>query len=98
MVTTKAFGLGIDQRDIRHVIRNGVPESLSWWIQEAGCAGRDGLSSTACIFYEESDLDHAGAWIKDHIRNPSIRDNILKQFAESWKFIFADIAGSAGVT
>ena len=49
--------------------------------------GRDGLPSTACIFYEESDLDHAGAWIKDHIRNPSIRDNILKQFVESWKFI-----------
>ena len=42
MIATKAFGLGIDKRDIRHVIRNGVPEG---WIQEAGHAGRDGLPS-----------------------------------------------------
>ena len=76
MVATKAFGLGIDKRDIWDVIRNGVQESLSEWIQEAGHAGRDGLPSTACIFYQESDLDRAGAWIKDHIRNPSIRDDI----------------------
>lgn len=32
MVTTKAFGLGIDKPNIRHVIRNGVPENISAWV------------------------------------------------------------------
>ena len=61
MVATKAFGLGIDKPNIRHVIRNGVPESISAWIQESGRAGRDGNPATATIFYEEGDTDHAGA-------------------------------------
>ena len=45
------------------------------------------------LFYEEGDTDHAGAWIKDHVMNPPIRDNILKRFGVSWKFIYAGLAG-----
>ena len=30
MVATKAFGLGIDKPNIRHVIRNGVPENMEF--------------------------------------------------------------------
>lgn len=92
MVATKAFGLGIDKPNIRHVIRNGVPENISAWVQESGRAGRDGNPATATIFYEEGDTDHAGAWIKDYVRNAPLRDEILK-FGESWKFIYAGLAG-----
>ncbi len=83
MVATKAFGLGINKPDIRHVIRNGVPESLSAWVQEAGRAGRDGNPATAHILWEDSDQDHASVWIKNHIRNPPVRESILNRFAES---------------
>ena len=38
MVATKAFGLGIDKPNIRHVIRNGVAENISAWVQESGRA------------------------------------------------------------
>ena len=93
MVATKAFGLGIDKPNIRHVIRNGVPENISALVQESGRAGRDGNPATATIFYEEGDTDHAAAWIKDHVRNPPVRDEILKKFGESWRFVYAALAG-----
>ena len=38
IVATKAFGLGINKPDIRHAIRNGVPESMLSWAQELGRA------------------------------------------------------------
>ena len=45
MVATKAFGMGVDKSNIRHVIRNGVPESIVSWAQELGRACRKGWVS-----------------------------------------------------
>ena len=59
IVATKAFGMGIDKSDIRHVIRNGVPENMLSWAQELGRCGRDGKNATATILYRKSDLSHA---------------------------------------
>ena len=39
IVATSAFGMGIDKEDIRHIVRYGVPESLTSWAQEL--AGMD---------------------------------------------------------
>ena len=78
MVATKAFGLGIDNPIIHHVIRNGVPESISAWVQESGRAGRDGGNATATIFTKRV-TDHAGAWIKDYVKNPPVRDDIFRK-------------------
>ena len=36
IVATKAFGMGVDKPDIRHVVWNEVPESLLSWAQELG--------------------------------------------------------------
>ena len=56
IVATKAFGMGIDKPDIRHVVRNGVPESMLSWAQELGRAGRDGSQACATILYHRSDI------------------------------------------
>ena len=69
MVATCAFGMGIDKPDIQHIIRLGVPENICSWAQELGRAGRDGRSATATIFYSMSDIDHGGAWVREHIHN-----------------------------
>jgi len=83
IVATKAFGMGIDKPDIRYIIRHGVPECLSSWLQELGRAGRDGNPSQAYIFYDERDTDNACAWIRDHLQNQQAVTNILKNFSES---------------
>lgn len=90
MVATKAFGLRINRSNVRHIIRNGAPESISSWTQELGRGGRDGLPATATILYSMEDIGNAKAWIKDH---PNIRDQILADFSEVWRYILAHTAG-----
>ena len=82
IVATKAFGMGINKPDIRYIIRHGVPESLSSWLQELGRAGRDGNPAEAYIFYDERDTDNACAWIREHLQNQQAVSNILN-FSES---------------
>ena len=93
MVATKAFGMGINRKDVRHIIRNGVPESISSWAQELGRGGRDGLPATATILYSMEDLGNAKAWIKDHLRNYTVRDQILADYSEVWRYVLSHTAG-----
>jgi ATP-dependent DNA helicase RecQ len=56
MIATNAFGMGVDSSDVRLIVHYQTPASIESYYQEAGRAGRDGMSAKCILFFQKKDL------------------------------------------
>jgi ATP-dependent DNA helicase RecQ len=76
IVSTNAFGMGIDKPNVRFVVHMDLPDSPEAYFQEAGRGGRDEKKAYAVLLYNNSDLIDLDRSLENSYPPPDFIKNI----------------------
>lgn len=80
LVSTKAFGMGIDKANVRFTVHFNYPSSIESFVQEAGRAGRDRKDAICYILYNDESVVRSDKKVVE-----IDRDNLLYFYNASFK-------------
>lgn len=93
MVATNAFGMGIDKPDVRMVIHYEMPDSPEAYYQEAGRAGRDGLTAYAVLLYTPDDKRKLSRRVSDNYPDKEFIRGIYERLGYYYQMAVGDGEG-----
>ena len=93
IVATNAFGMGIDKADVRLVIHYEMPDSPEAYYQEAGRAGRDGLTAYAVLLYSPDDKRRLSRRISDNFPEKEFIRNVYERLGYYYQMAVGDGMG-----
>ena len=79
LFATTALGMGVDARDIAHVIHIGPPSTMEEYVQEFGRAGRSKQNAWATLYYNNSDIAK-NRHVNESMRNYCLTQTCLRKY------------------
>lgn len=90
IVATNAFGMGINKSNVRFVIHYQIPGSLEAYYQEAGRAGRDGLSSEAILLFSPQDIQVQKFFIQQSQREEGQKQKEYEKLRAMTEYVYIE--------
>ncbi|WP_165006119.1 MULTISPECIES: DNA helicase RecQ [unclassified Enterococcus] len=90
IVATNAFGMGINKSNVRFVIHYQIPGSLESYYQEAGRAGRDGLSSEAILLFAPQDIQVQKFFIQQSQREETQKIKEYEKLKAMTEYVYVE--------
>ena len=95
MVSTNAFGMGIDKPDVRLVVHITAPDSVEAYFQEAGRAGRDGKKSYAVLLWSNNDKVSLNRMLTNSFPEPDTVKRVYEALGNYFQIAAGFGAGAA---
>lgn len=77
LITTVAFGMGVNCKKVRKIYHMGPAKNLECYVQESGRGGRDGMPAVCILLYNGILSNHCEQDIKDYCKTDQCRRNTL---------------------
>jgi len=86
VVSTNAFGMGIDKSEVNFVIHMDVPSNMEEYYQESGRAGRNGNPANAIILFNQEDIEYQKMMLQHRFPNSDLIKDVYTNLGNYFQF------------